>query len=62
MTSTESTEVKELILGYITKEKAYSLSTILDNPNVFTVSAKEYDQAENTIKIEFRLNDHVLRD
>ena len=55
-------EIVSLCLGYVPKDLAYNLSTVLDNPHVLNVTFVSYFQAQSRLTVEFELSPKVLRD
>lgn len=48
--------------GYIPKDIAFSLSTILDSPRIFKQAELSYNKPTNKLKVTFELKEGVMRD
>jgi len=48
--------------GYIPKDVAFSLSTILDSPHIFDAPNLTYDKPTNKLTIKFDLKQEIMRD
>ena len=48
--------------GYVPKDVAFSLSTILDSPHIFSEPELSYDKPTNKLTIKFDLKEQIMRD
>ena len=55
-------EMNLLEFGYIPKDIAFSLSTILDSPRIFKIGELSYSKPTNKLTVRFELKDEVMRD
>jgi hypothetical protein len=55
-------EMNLLEFGYIPKDIAFSLSTILDSSRIFKIGDLSYSKPTNKLTVRFELKDEVMRD
>lgn len=48
--------------GYVPKDIAFSLSTILDSPHIFKAPELSYHKPTNKLTVKFELREEIMRD